>query len=298
MLPIFEDELIVIENGVLRECKDNDLMTISIPDGTIAIADNVFRNCTNLIEITLPPTLTKIGSHTFEGCSSLTAVDLSNVNIIGEYAFSGCISLNEIAFSDKIGYLCNGIFLGCTGLRKITLPTNIAYIGCECFKDCSSLSDITMLSVMEIDNNAFEGCSGLCSIELPKTLMHISPNAFSFCDHLQTVQLQNRSVDIDETAFENTVNIIIQSTQYSTSYEFADRQHFRFLPAVFDEAHRIITSEQVARLAKAGVMFQMKAIDKENAVIRFDKGQAPKIESVIGKDTAVIKQKKESEANG
>ena len=128
--------------------------------------------------------------------------------------------------------------------------------------------------------------------------MHISPNAFSFCDHLQTVQLQNRSVDIDETAFENTVNIIIQSTQYSTSYEFADRQHFRFLPAVFDEAHRIITSEQVAKLAKAGVMFQMKEIDKENAVIRFDKGQAPKIESVIGKDTAVIKQEKESEANG
>ena len=104
MLPIFEDELIVIENGVLRECKDNDLMTISIPDGTIAIADNVFRNCTNLIEISLPQTLTKIGSHAFEGCSSLTAIDLSNVNIIGEYAFSGCSSLNKVTFSDNIGY--------------------------------------------------------------------------------------------------------------------------------------------------------------------------------------------------
>ena len=290
MLSMFENDLIVIENGVLRECKDNDLMTISIPDGTIAIADNVFRNCTNLIEITLPPTLTKIGSHTFEGCSSLTAVDLSNVNIIGEYAFSGCISLNEIAFSDKIGYLCNGIFLGCTGLRKITLPTNIAYIGCECFKDCSSLSDITMLSVMEIDNNAFEGCSGLGSLQFPKTLMHISPNAFSFCDKLQTVQIQNRFIDIDETAFENTVNIIIKAAQYSTSYEFAHRQHFRFTPAVFEEAHRIITSEQVAQLAKSGVMFQMKTIDSEKAVIRFDQGQRMRIESIIGQDPALNKR--------
>ena len=220
----------------------------------------------------------------------MNEIDLSHFITIGEYAFSGCVSLQEITFSDKIGYLCNGIFLGCTGLHKMTLPENIAYIGCECFRDCSALSEISLLGVMEIDNNAFEGCSELCSVHLPKTLMHISPNAFSFCHHLQTVQIQNRFIDIDEATFENTVNIVIKATQYSTSYEFAHQQHFRFTPAVFEEAHRIITSEQVAQLAKAGVMFQMRKLDKEKAVIRFDKGQAMKIESVIGKDTAVKKQ--------
>ena len=130
---------------------------------------------------------------------------------------------------------------------------------------------------MEIDNNAFEGCSGLYTLDLPRTLMHISPNAFSFCDHLQTVQIQNRFMDIDETTFENTVNIIIKATQYSTSYEFAHQQNIRFTPAVFDEAHRIITSAQVAQLSRAGVMFQMKALDGEKAVIRFDQGQKFKI---------------------
>ena len=290
MLPMFEDDLIVIENSILCRCKNKMLKILDIPEGTEAIADEVFQNCSGLMAVTLPPTVTKIGDNAFEGCSSLTAVDLSNVNIIGAYAFSGCSSLKKISFSDNIGYLCNGIFLGCTGLKQITLPQNVAYIGCECFKDCSSLSDISMLGVMEMDNNAFEGCSGLCSLELPKTLMHISPNAFSFCDKLQTVQIQNRFIDIDETAFENTVNIIIKAAQYSTSYEFAHRQHFRFTPAVFEEAHRIITSEQAAQLAKSGVMFQMKTIDSEKAVIRFDKGQTIKIESVIGKDPAVNQQ--------
>lgn len=298
MLSMFENDLIVIENGVLIECKKQNVFSLNLFDGIQAIADGVFQNCTNLQDIELPSTLTKIGNNAFEGCSSLKSIDLSNVNVIGEYAFRGCTSLKKVTISEKIGYLCNGIFLGCTGLTEITLPTNVAYIGCECFKDCSSLSGITMLGVMEIDNNAFEGCSELCSIELPKTLMHISPAAFSFCPHLQTVQIQNRFVDIDEAAFENTVNLIIKATQYSTSYEFAHHQHFRFLPAVYDEAHRIITSEQVAQLAKAGVMFQMKKIDNENAVIRFDKGQTMKIESVIGQDQDADKQKKEEEVNG
>ena len=200
MLPMFEDDLIVIENSILCRCKNKMLKILDIPEGTEAIADEVFQNCSGLMAVTLPPTVTKIGE------------------------------------------------------------------------------------------NAFEGCSGLCSLELPKTLMHISPNAFSFCDKLQTVQIQNRFIDIDETAFENTVNIIIKAAQYSTSYEFAHRQHFRFTPAVFEEAHRIITSEQAAQLAKSGVMFQMKTIDSEKAVIRFDQGQRMRIESIIGQDPALNKR--------
>lgn len=286
----FEDELIVIENGVLCQCKKKNLLTLSVPDETEAIADGVFKDCTKLSEIILPPTLTKIGNHAFENCSALEAIDLSCVDTIKEAAFAYCSSLRIVSFGDKIGYLCNDMFLGCTGLKEITLPENVAYIGCECFKDCSSLSDISMLGVMEIDNNAFEGCSVLGSLQFPKTLMHISPNAFSFCDKLQTVQIQNRFIDMDETAFENTVNIIIKAAQYSTSYEFAHRQHFRFTPAVFEEAHRIITSEQVAQLAKAGVMFQMKTIDSEKAVIRFDQGQRMRIESIIGQDPALNKR--------
>ena len=288
----FEDELIVIENGVLCQCRKKNLLTLSVPDGTEAIADSVFKDCPKLSEIILPPTLTEIGNHAFENCSALEAIDLSYVDAIGEAAFAYCSSLEKVSFSDKIGYLCNDMFLGCIGLNEISLPNNVAYIGCECFKDCSSLSDISMLGVMEIDNNAFEGCSGLFSLELPKTLMHISPNAFSFCDKLQTVFIQNRFIDIDETAFENTVNLIIRASQYSTSYEYAYAHHIRFAPVVIDEAHRIITSAQVAELSKAGLMFQMKTIDSEKAVIRFDKGQTMKIESVIGQDPAVNQQKR------
>ena len=126
MLSMFENDLIVIENGIVCLCKNKNLLDISFPPGTEAIADGVFSGCKNLTSVDCPPTLTKIGDHAFEGCSSLNEIDLSLFSIIGEYAFSGCAALQEITFSDKIGYLCNGIFLGCTGLHKITLPENIA----------------------------------------------------------------------------------------------------------------------------------------------------------------------------
>ena len=102
---MFEDDLIVIENSILCRCKNKMLKILDIPEGTEAIADEVFQNCSGLMAVTLPPTVTKIGDNAFEGCSSLTAVDLSNVNIIGAYAFSGCSSLKKISFSDNIGYL-------------------------------------------------------------------------------------------------------------------------------------------------------------------------------------------------
>ena len=285
MLSMFENDLIVIENGIVCLCKNKNRLEISFPPGTEAIADGVFSSCTNLTSVNCPPTLTKIGDHAFEDCSSLSEIDLSLFSIIGEYAFSGCTALQEIAFSDKIGYVCNGIFLGCTGLQEITLPENIAYIGCECFKDCTSLSKVDLGEVREIDNNAFEHCRDLCMLHLPKSLFHIGPNAFSFCSSLTTVTAQNRFMDIDETAFENTVNLIFKAVQFSTSFEYAQTQGYRFKPTVNEERYRKVTSEQVSALKQKGIMFQMKVLSAEEAVIRYDEGQRMMIESIIGKPT-------------
>ena len=94
----FEDELIVIENGVLCQCKKKNLLTLSVPDETEAIADGVFKDCTKLSEIILPPTLNKIGNHAFENCSALAAIDLSYVDTIKEAAFAFSDGKRRIIF--------------------------------------------------------------------------------------------------------------------------------------------------------------------------------------------------------
>lgn len=274
--------MLIIENHILKTETEKGLMQAFIPEGVTAIAEGAFRDCKALMQVNMPETLKNIGDGAFEGCISLKSIDLTSVTSIGERAFFGCQALTEVTLGQSIGFLCNAVFEGCTSLHEIVMPSNLNYIGCECFKDCTSLLKVDLGEVREIDNNAFEHCSDLCTLNLPKSLFHIAPNAFSFCSSLTTVTAQNRFMDIDETAFENTVSLIFKAVQFSTSFEYAQTQGYRFMPTVNEERYRAVTSEQVSALKQKGIMFQMKVLSAEEAVIRYDEGQRMMIESIIG----------------
>lgn len=278
------DENLIVENNILKGYKEKGIMTINVPEGIAAISDNAFSCFCNLQTITLPQTLVKIGNNAFQNCLKLTEIDLTNVTTIGEKAFLGCSDLTNVTFGEKIGYLPNDVFLGCAALSEIILPKNIAYIGCECFKDCTSLSTIEMHGIMEIDNNAFEHCINLFNLTLPKSLTHISSNAFSFCVNLSSVIVQNRYVDIDETAFEYNVNFIIKAAQYSTSQLYAQQHNYKYQPIVIEDEYRTVTSEQLAVLSKAGILLHAKKVTAgtDEILIHFDKSALNKIIALIG----------------
>lgn len=278
------DEQMIIENGIFKGYKKKNIVQIELPEGIVAISDNAFSDFQNLYSITLPVSLTKIGNETFKNCPKLKSIDLKSVKVIGEKAFYGCTSLSEVNFGENIGYLPNAVFLNCISLANIILPKNIAYIGCECLKDCTALTDIKLIGVMEIDNNAFENCVNLCNLTLPDTLTHISPNAFSFCHKLETVTIQNRFIDIDETAFEYNVNFIIKAVQYSTAQNYAQKNGYKFLPTIVNDDYRIVTSEQLAILSKSGILLHAKKLTegKDEILIYFDKSVKDKIINLIG----------------
>lgn len=278
------DENLIVENNILKGYKEKGIMTINVPEGVAAISDNAFSDFRNLQTIIFPQSLVKIGNNAFQNCRKLTEIDLTNVTTIGEKAFVGCTALTSVKFGENIGYLPNDVFLGCAALPEIILPKNIAYIGCECFKDCTALSTIEMYGVMEIDNNAFEHCINLFNFTLPKSLTHISPNAFSFCANLHSVIIQNRYVDIDETAFEYDVNFIIKAVQYSTSQLYAQQRNYKYQPIVIEDEYKIVTSEQLAILSKAGILLHAKKVTAETdeILIHFDKSALSRIIALIG----------------
>lgn len=61
-----------------------------------AIPDNAFSGMEHLQSVTLPSTVTEIGSGAFEGCSNIETLNLTGVTSIGEGAFDGCTSLTSI----------------------------------------------------------------------------------------------------------------------------------------------------------------------------------------------------------
>lgn len=124
------------------------LVSITIPSGPNAIADNAFKEYRDLESVTIPDSVTLIGDSAFQDCTSLTSVTFPDTyDEPGAY-----VSLGDSCFN------------GCSSLTSITLPEGIYSLGPFCF-----------------------GRSGLTEIEIPSTVRTIDSNAFQAANSLETI---------------------------------------------------------------------------------------------------------------
>ena len=138
------------ENGVLYIsncliCADEDEVSSAyiIKEGTRLIADYAFGGCSSLTSVTLPNSITSIGSSAFGGCSSLTSVTLPNsITSIGSSAFYACSKLTSITIPDSVTSIGDKAFRDCSSLTAITIPNSVTSIGDKAFSWCESLKEV------------------------------------------------------------------------------------------------------------------------------------------------------------
>ena len=101
-----EDETFLLK---ITDVKDTTITSLTFPeeyDGYpvqfVELGDSVFKNCTNLTEITLPDEISAIPQQAFYGCTSLTTVHASNVTEIESEAFCNCTSLTTLNVSENV----------------------------------------------------------------------------------------------------------------------------------------------------------------------------------------------------
>src|SRR5574344_1948462 len=139
-----------------------------------AIGFETFDGCWGLTSVTIPNSVTSIGSYAFDS-TGLTSITIPNsVTTIGWRAFSRCSGLTSISIPDCITTIEDDTFRDCSSLTSITIPNSVTKIGVEAFHGCSSLTSITLPnSVTMIGREAFSGCSGLTSIVIPNSVTTI-----------------------------------------------------------------------------------------------------------------------------
>ena len=172
----------------------------------------MFQGCSRLNKLTLPRKVKteKLESmfYMFDGCSSLTALDLSawNLNNVKdmESLFKNCSGLTSVALpkvtSKKIQYM-QRMFSGCSSLTSIDLSgwnvENVTEMG-DLFYGCSNLkvlnlSGWTPKSLTKI-SRMFLNCTSLENINLSgwnlENMTEIQ-YMFSGCTSLKTVDLSN-----------------------------------------------------------------------------------------------------------
>ena len=192
---------------------------VSIPSSiggyTVTAIGSMSFRISKITYVSIPNTVTEIGSYAFAGCESLTSLTLpesiinlgpgfisntaiSNIiipkNVTGggtEFAgaLDGAKSLKSVTFEYGIkripDYMCYAT--ESSSISSVSMPDTVTEIGKSAFRNCKSLANIRLSSgLININGSAFSG-SGLISVDIPKTIADIGNYAFEDCKSLQSV---------------------------------------------------------------------------------------------------------------
>ena len=205
------------------------------------IGKSAFRDCDNLVTVTLPATIKHIDAYAFRTCSSLTTVNLpAGLETIGDQAFTNCVSLESVYISSSVREIGYKSFLNCTGLNRVeiddiqswidlrldgqysnpllyghrlycggqeikhlVLPSTLTTVPDYKFLGFSGMTSLTLPEgLTAIGHSSFAGCSSLSGVELPSTLTTIGIEAFKECTGLQHLVLPPAVTRIGNRAFE------------------------------------------------------------------------------------------------
>ena len=149
--------------------------------GGASISDNLFKDCTSLLYVSLPSTIKRIGEYAFYNTTCEIVWNNPTIEEIGNYSFSGYKG-ESLTLPSSINIIGNYAFSECINLKSIVLPDSLLSIGKYAFSECTKLESVTFNQLLEtIFNYAFSNCTSLLDITLPSSLTNIYGYAFNNC---------------------------------------------------------------------------------------------------------------------
>lgn len=210
--------------------------TISIWPVT-KIGEDALKDNTTITSVTIPDSVTEIGSNAFAGCTNLTSVhyagDWSNLTIqsgnpavqdaanaplfdfefippdntaviVTNYKYNGAaadVTIPSRYQGKPVTTIGHAAFFN-SAVTSVTIPDSVTSISDEAFINCPKLTNISIPnSVTYIGFSAFSSCTSLKSITLPSSLSFISGALFLGCSQLTTIHIPVSVTSIGNNAF-------------------------------------------------------------------------------------------------
>ena len=200
------------------------------------IGEAAFQDNTTITSVTIPASVTEIGSNAFAGCTNLTIVnyagDWSNLTIqsgnpavqdaanaplfdfeftpdntaviVTNYKYNGAaadVTIPSRYQGKPVTTIGHAAFFN-SAVTSVTIPDSVTSISDEAFINCPKLTNISIPnSVTYIGFSAFSSCTSLKSITLPSSLSFISGALFLGCSQLTTIHIPVSVTSIGNNAF-------------------------------------------------------------------------------------------------
>ena len=225
--------------GTIKKYNGNDAV-VNIPseiNGTpvTTIGNAAFRD-SSVTSVTIPASVTEIGSNAFAGCTNLTSVnyagdwskltiqsgnpaveDAANAQlfdfeftpdntavIVKHYRGAAADVTIPSRYKGKPVTVIDPVaFYNNSAVTSVTIPDSVTAIPDYAFGFCSQLTNISIPnSVTFIGFSAFNSCTSLKSITLPSSLSTIQSYAFYNCGNLKTIRIPVSVTSIGNYAFD------------------------------------------------------------------------------------------------
>ncbi len=199
--------------GAFEACEA--LPSVTIPDTVTTIGTQAFMNCVGMRYITLGENVTALGASAFKNCSTATRITLNEkLATIGTSAFENCAKVYTIDIPDSVVSMGDYAFYSCDAMETLTIGSGLDVISRYAFADCPCLETADLGSVEEINTAAFYNCSVLEEVDFGESLVAINysgdwdgraygQGAFEECVALRSVTIPNTTISIGDTTFYN-----------------------------------------------------------------------------------------------
>ena len=176
----------------------NSLTSVTIPDSVTSIGTS-FNYCTSLTNVTIGNSVTSIGSDAFYFCTRLSAITVDTNNP----AYS---SVDEVLFDKSQTTLIQ--YPAAHAGTSYTIPNSVTSIGDWAFGYCTSLTNVTIPnSVISIGSSAFYQC-GLTNVTIGSNVTSIGGYAFYYCTSLTAI-----TVDTNNPAYSSVDGVFFNKSQ-------------------------------------------------------------------------------------
>ena len=208
-----------IDQYAFYDCSQLKNVVFATDSKLETIGAYAFTSCTSIEELQLPATLTTIGNNAFSGCTSIEKVNSdtdgkltlpASVTAIGSYAFQNLDLITNVVIPNTVTDIGQYAFYSCDAVESITLP----FVGSSADSTSSfsyvmgsipnTLKNVTISADTTIPTSAFYGCSKIESITIPATTTSIGDNAFDSCTSLKRL---NSTTDGEFNIPANVTNI-------------------------------------------------------------------------------------------